>query len=394
MDDKGEIVSSYEVDENLTLQIWTKGFSPRLVVFNKNQNKKKYIRLNWLEDLDRKLSIKGRKRGSAINYTLSDLLPHMQRILSEYAVYTTFKTYLWRFSVTLEKVLHAPAIVFDKNEFSLLSEEKRCRLWIADLTGEKKGDGFFRPFFPLDEREKGTISEEGLSFVETRCSVEDLLKTGAVRKLNGANIARWHHPVRIVAAAMLLGFSFCGEDGSEFTDELWHAGNLEKPLSFKIGDPRLKGLGRKFVGYVRHIGMLDKMEVRASLDSDKDLQAEGYVRKRRVDFPAGLLGNVDTSVTFFGREDGMMALGCKPKVKLAQGSGTGLYYASPPQKSQEKRELTYAFPAVLYERALSLDAFGGALDDYFTVGQLASAKIFEAWCNSLIPYISYFTGIM
>jgi hypothetical protein len=394
MDDKGEIVSSYEVDENLTLQIWTKGFSPRLVVFNKNQNKKKYIRLNWLEDLDRKLSIKGHKRGSIINYTLSDLLSPIQRILSEYAVYTTFKTYLWRFAVTLEKVLHAPAIVFDKNEFSLLSEEKRCRLWIADLTGDKKGDGFFRPFFPLEEKEERIISKEGLPFVESRCGVEDLIKTGVVRKLNGANISRWHYPVRIVAAAMLLGFSFCGEDGSEFSDELWHAGNLEKPLSFKIGDSRLKGLGRKFVGYVRHIEMLDKMTVWASLDSDKDLQADGYVRKRRIDFPAGLLGNVDTVVTFFGREDGMAGLGCKPKIKLSQGSGAGLYYASPPQKSQEKQELIYVFPESIYERALAQNAFGGSTDDYFTVGQLTSAKVFEAWCNSLIPYISYFTGIM
>jgi hypothetical protein len=394
MDDKGEIVSSCDVDENLTLQIWTKGFSPRLVVFNTIHDKKKYIRLNWLEDLDRKLSIKGQKRGSIVNYALSDLLPYVQRILSEYAVYTPFKTHLWRFSVTLEKVLHAPAIVFDKNEFSLLSEEKRCRLWIADLTGEKKGDGFFRPFFPLDEREKKTIPEEGLPFVESQCGIEDLIKTGTIRKLNGANISRWHHPVRIVAAAMLLGFSFCGEDGSEFTDELWHAGNFERPLSFKIGDLRLRGLGRKFVGYVRHADMLDKMTVWASLDSDKDLQDGGYTRKRRIDFPAGLLGRGSTVVTFFGREDGMTALGCKPRTKSSPGSGSGLYYASPPQKSQEKQDLVYTFPESLYARALAQDAFGGSADDYFTVGQLTSAKIFEAWCNSLIPYISYFTGIM
>ena len=213
MDDKGEIISSYDVDENLTLQMWTKGFSPRLVVFNKNQNKKKFIRLNWLEDLDRKLSIKGKKRGSIINYTLSDLLPHLQRILSEYAVYTSFKTYLWRFAVTLERVLHAPAIVFNENEFSLLPEEKRSRLWIADLTGENKGEGFFRPFFPLSESEKATLSEEGLPFIEDRCGVDDLLKSGVIRRLNGASALRWHKPMRIMASAMLLGFSYCEEDG-------------------------------------------------------------------------------------------------------------------------------------------------------------------------------------
>ncbi|MDR1378435.1 MAG: hypothetical protein LBJ36_05230 [Synergistaceae bacterium] len=393
MDDKGEIISSYEVDENLVLQIWTKGLSPRLVIFNKTQNKKKFIRLNWLENLDRTLSIKGKKRGSIINYTLSNLLSPLQRILSEYAVYTPFKTYLWRFSVTLERVLHAPAIVFDKSEFSLLPEEKRSRIWISDLTGEEKGSGFFRPFFPLNERENKTVSEKGLLFVENRCGIDDLVRTGALRKLNGANIARWYRPVRIMAAAILLGFSYCGEDGAEFTDEIWRAGQLEKPLSFKIGDPRLKSLGRKFVGYVRHMEKLSDITVWASLDSDKDLLGDGYTRKRRVDFPAGLLGNIDTVVTFFEREDGMMALGYKPKLKRSMGSGAGFYYASPPQKSQEKQELIYTLPIFLYKKALLDDSLGGAADDYFTVGQLTSAKMFEAWCDSLIPYIAYFVSM-
>jgi hypothetical protein len=54
----------------------------------------------------------------------------------------------------------------------------------------------------------------------------------------------------------------------------------------------------------------------------------------------------------------------------------------------------YAFPEPFYERALARDSFGGSVDDYFTVGQVTSGKVFGAWCNSLIPYISYFTGIM
>ena len=89
-----------------------------------------------------------------------------------------------------------------------------------------------------------------------------------------------------------------------------------------------------------------------------------------------------------------MALGCKPKVKSSKSSGGGLYYASPPQKAQGKQELAYVFSQSLYERALAEDSFGGAADDYFTLGQVISAKVFEAWCNNLLPYISYFTGVM
>ena len=394
IDDRGEIISSCDVDENLALQIWTKGTSPRVVVFNKNHNKKKYIRPGWFEDLDRKLSIKGKKKLSVLEYQLSDLLPAMQRILSEYAVYTSFKTNLWKFAVTLERVLHAPAIVFDKNEFSLLPEEKRARLWVADLTGDVKGEGVFSPFFPMSDVEKTTLSCSNLVFAGNHCGVDDLLRTGVIRKLNGADMSRWYRPVRVMAVAMLMGFSYCEEDGSEFTDELWRAGNFAKPLSFKISDPRLMGLGRKYVGYVRHMDMLKHILVRASLDSDKELQDEGYVRKRRVQFPQGTLGRGETSVTFSEREDGMMALGCKPKINSSRGGGGGgLYYASPPQKSAEKQELIYTFPSELYERALNLDAFDGSADDYFTIGQLASAKIFEAWCENLMQYISYFAGI-
>ncbi|MDR2175824.1 MAG: hypothetical protein LBO82_07780 [Synergistaceae bacterium] len=396
MDDKGEIISFCDVDENLALQIWTKGLSPRVVILNKNRNKKKFVKLRWFEDLDRKLSINGKKRGVSIEYLLSDLLPPLQRILSEYAVYTAFKPCLWRFSVTFEKVLHAPAIVFDKKEFSLLPEEKRSRLWISDLTDEEKakGDGLFRPFFPLSEAEEKTMPEGGMSFTASCCGVEDLFRTGVIRKLNGANPRRWHRPVRIAAAAMLLGFSFCEEDGEEFSDEIWRAGNFEKPLTFKLNDPQLKGLGRKLVGYIRHFDTLDTMSVWASLESDKELQDAGYVRKRRLSFPAGLLGSVETSVTFFEREDGMMALGCKPKIKTSSKGNGGLYYASPPQKSQEKQELIYTLPKDRYATALLRDAFTGAEDDYFTVGQLVGAKIFEAWSNNIVPFISYFAGFV
>ncbi|MDR1873478.1 MAG: hypothetical protein LBQ90_00485 [Synergistaceae bacterium] len=412
MDDKGEIVSSCDVDENLALQIWTKGLSPRLAVFNKNQNKRKLIPLRWLEDPDRKLSIKGKGRGLPIDYLLSDLLPHVQRILSEYAVYTPFRGTHWKFSIALDRVLHTPVSVLNGSEFSMLPEEKRARLWIADLTGGRD-KGFFRPFFPLSERERNAFLglREGtaaplptpadfsdpfcmaLPFEENRYGIEDLFRTGVIRRLNGASLPRWYRPVRIMAAAMLLGFSFCEEDGSDFSDEIWRALNLGNPLDFRINDPRLKGLPRKFVGYVRHIDVLDRISVRASSDCDKDLQGEGYVRKRRVDFSAGLLGSVDTTVTFFDRDDGMMALGCRPKIRTSRGGNGGLFYASPPQKSQEKQELIYTFPRAAYEAALVHDTFGGPADDYFTVGQLTSAKIFEAWSNGLSSYIAWFTGI-
>jgi hypothetical protein len=377
VDDKGEILSSYDVDENITLQIWTKGMSPRLVIYNKNQNSRKLIRLSWLENRERKLSVKGKKRGTSIEYSLAELLPHLQRILSEYAVYTSFKTRLWKFAMTLEKVLHTPAVVSEKGELSLLPEEKRSCLWIADLTDGKKGEGSFRAFFPLSEKELKAIPEGGLPIAENRRGVEDLFKTGVIRKLANCAPARWYQSIRVMGAAMLLGFSFCEEDGSEFSDELWRGENPENPVIFKISDPRLMGLGRKFVAYVRHFEALNKITAFTSYDSDKELQDDNYGRKRRIDFPVGLLGDVEHSVTFFEREDGMMALGCKPR-------GATL---------RHKGELVYSFPSAVYAQALADDSFGGSADDYFTVAQLASAKAFEQWMDNVIPYVASFAGL-
>jgi hypothetical protein len=415
VDDKGEVISSIDIDEKLSLQIWTKGLSPRVVVFNRLLDKKKFVRPSWFEDFDRKLTIKGRKKSEMFEYAVSDILPSIQRILSEYAVYTSFKPYLWKFAATFERVLHAPAVVLDRKEFSILSEEKKSRLWVADLTGDddfddaeierrkrkgiwKKDSGFFVPFFPLMPSEKKTLPEEGMPFSDGFYDVEDLFLSGAVRKLNGASVRRWHRPLRIMSVALLLNFSYCEEDGEEFSDELWRVGRFDEPLNLKIGDYRLRGMGRKAAAYIRHFDTLSRVDVRASFDCEKELLDSGYARKRRLAFPPGIFGRSETSVTFFERSDGMMALACRSSVRNPGGRADHewrLYYASSSsQKSQEKQELIYTLPREDYDAALINDTFKGNPDDYFTVSQIAGAKIFEAWCDNLTPYIKYFAGFV
>lgn len=377
MDDRGKIVSTYEVDENIALQIWTKGLSPRLVVFNKNQNTRKLIHLSWLENTDRRFSVRGEKRGSSAEYRIADLLPVLQRILSEYAVYAPFKPRLWKFATALERILHMPTIIFERSELSLLSEEKRSSLWLADVSAERRGEGVFRPFFPLSPAEKVVLPEEGLPISENRRGVEDLFKTGAIRRLSEVRPERWLRPMRFMAAAMLLGFSFCGEDGSELSDALWDREGTGKLPAFKITDPCMMGLGRKFVGFVRHFDAVGKITVRISHDNNKDLQKEEYLRKRRIELPAGIIGDVQYSVTFFEREDGMMALGCKPQAATLKHRG----------------ELIYSFPASIYGQALANDAFDGTPDEYYTIMQLVSAKEFAEWLEKLAPYVMSIAGL-
>jgi hypothetical protein len=281
---------------------------------------------------------------------------------------------LWKFSIALGKVLYAPATVYGKEELALLPEEKRSCLWVAVMEG-KKGEGSFRPFFPLSDKEREVIPEGGLPIVENRRGAEDFFKTGIVRKLAGRDPPRWNKPLHVMSAAMLLAFSFCGEDGSEFADELWRE-DPNLPLTLKNGDPRLMGLGRKFAGYVRHFDALKAIETRTSDDSNRELQDGGYTRKRRIEFPVGLLGDVEYSVTFFEREDGRMALGCKPRAATLRHKG----------------DLIYSLPVSVYEQALIHDTLDGAPDDYFTVTQLTSAKGFERWAGNVNLYVPSLTG--
>ena len=151
---------------------------------------------------------------------------------------------------------------------NLLSEERRFSLWIADFTEEDKKRGNFRPFFPLSPEEGQALSAK-LDIRNDERTADHLLKTGAVRQLAGARPARWHSPVRIAATAMLLGFSFCQADGSDFVDLLWRGEGPPKmpgtpkpaepgKVSFTLRDPRIMGLGHKLAAFIRHFDAVER----------------------------------------------------------------------------------------------------------------------------------------
>ena len=269
-----------------------------------------------------------------------------------------------------------------------MSEERRSALWIADFTEGDRRTGDFRPFFPLGPEERRALTAD-LTIRNNERTVDDLLKTGAVRQLAKANPARWHSPVRMVAAAMLLGFSFCEADGSDFVDLLWRGGEApavpgmaapaeSEKVSFSLRDPRLVGLGYRLAAFVRHFEAVGKMEERVSLDSDKELLDQGYVRKRRLDFQDGTVGDVSYVVTFFEDEAGRMALGCKPRAATLRHEG----------------ELIYNLPSEIYEEALRHDTPGGPADDFFTVTRLVWARQFRSWYGNVEPYVSSFAGLI
>ena len=393
MDEQGKIISSYDIDENLALQMWTRGKTPRLSIFNKNKNQRKLIHIAWVEKRDRTLSINGKKRDENFSYQVQDFEPAIQKILAAFAVNTNFRVKFFQVVVDLEKALHRPEIVSSAGEIALMSEDKRSSLWINDSSGDREElpFGIFKPFFPVNDSEAALMIPEKLRVPSQAArSVEGLINTGIPAALKKVNPERWHNVIRVTAAAMLLGFSYCGAEGTKMSDYLWTAG--EKPKApgnlptmkipvkkLSLHDPALLKLGHKLAAYVRHYYYIDEVMINYVSDSEKDSQERGFTRSRRVDFSSGTLGDVPYRVTFFENETmGLTAFGCMPRMNTTKHIG----------------DIMITIPTEIYKAALHNDTMGSTEDDFFTLTRLLWAKQFKEWYENIKPYVKSFVGLV
>ena len=391
MEEEGKIISSCDIDENLALQMWTRGKTPRLSIFNKNKNQRKLIHIAWVEKRDRTLAINGKKRGETVSYVVQDFEQAIRKILTGYAANSNYKVKFFTVVLDLEKALHRPELVTNPSDLAMMSEDKRSSLWVADCSGEDKPLGVFRPFFPLSEAESAVITPDKLEInSQAERSVEVLIKRGIINDLKKVNPDRWHNPIRITAAAMLLGFTYCGSDGSQMADTLWTSG--EKPKTtintpvmkipvkkLTLHDPGLVRLGHKLSAYIRHFYYIDELIIDYVSDSEKVLHERGYNRLRRVDFNTGSLGDVPYRVTFFDNEaEGMTAFACVPRMQTARHKG----------------DMLMVVPTEIYRQAAANNTMGSVEDDFFTISRLLWAKQFKAWYENLIPYLKNITGLI
>ncbi len=375
MDDKGIVICSADIDEGLTLQIWTKGAVPRLGVLNRVKNTRKLMPFSWLEREDRTISLKGAK-GKTNSYTVESLEEPVRRMLYQYAQDPVFKGLLWHTVIFMSDLLHTPRAIFDRTEFAMLHEDKRCRLWLLDLT-EGDEHGYFRPFFPRMSAEEIFGDAPGI-FSDGGKTVADLKKTGVTRKLASAAPSRWYDTPRVAAAAALLGFSLFYEEGNSLSSFLWSAVQNGVPskaaLAIKPDDPVGAVFARKMSGYVRHWYLLDSIQYEIDLDSFETLKKRGFSRKQRLTLNAGDIGPVEYTVTLYYNAEGRMAIGCQP-IQLTD---------------RHKGEMIFTLPAELYETALDNDSFGGARDDFFSLSSILSAKLFGMWRERVQRFANVF----
>lgn len=392
MDEQGKIICSCDVDANLALQMWTRGKTPRLSIFNKNKNSRKLIHIAWVEKRDRTLAINGKKPGESFNYVVKDFEPAVQKILTDFAAKTNFKVKYFKVVLDLEKALARPEPVSSKSDLAMLTEEKRSSLWIADCSKDKNS-GEFKPFFPLTDEEAKLFTEGRLKIASiAERGTDNLIKTGITADLRQINPERWHNPIRVAAAAMLLGFSYCGNDGTATADVLWLAGEKQKNTNpapnvavmkipekkLTLNDPGLMRLGFKMTAFMRHFYILDQVKIDYVDDALKYLQEAGYERQRRIDFNTGTLGDVPYRTTFFENADsGMTAFGCNPRMQTVRHRG----------------DMLITLPTEIYKQALKMNTMSDNEDDFFTITRLLWAKEFASWYENLKPYVKGFAGL-
>ncbi len=376
MNEKGTITCSEIIDETLELQLWTKDKAPRLVIVNRAKNTRKMTPLSWLEGTDRKLSMKG-PGGRAKSYAMEDLEEPVRRMLLVFAQNPVFKGLLWHSAIFLSDMLHSPRSVFEKSELAMLPEEKRSRLWLADMTcGDEEGR--FRPFFPLSRGEAEVFGGELSVPLTSGRGAAGLKSTGITRKLASVCPERWYGTVRTAAAAALLGFTLFHEDSGGLSAFLWSGAGegIQSKDRFREGfsDPSLPRFIRSMAGFVRHWAVLDRIAVESVLDAYEELTARGFARKRRLEIPSGALGNTGYTVTVYADGEGRMAAGCAPRHVTDRHRG----------------ELVFSMPWAVYEQALRNDAFGGAEDDCFTLSTLLQARLYDFWRRRIDRFAGVF----
>lgn len=393
MEEQGKIISSCDIDSNLALQIWTRGKTPRLSILNKCKNSRKLIHIAWIEKRSRTLVISGKKQGENITYNVADFEPAVVKILTEYFARTNFKLKYFKMVIDLEKAIHHPEPVSNKADFAMMTDDRRSSLWVADCTGEDRNTGIFRPFFPMTPEEAELLTEDRriISNLHMR-STEGLFKLGLPELLKKANPERWHNTLRVTAAAIMLGFSYCGADGIKTSDYFWTAG--EKPVNLNpnvtvlkapvkklsIHDAELMRLGHKFTAYLRHCYKLGDVNIDYADDSGKELQEAGFSRTRRMDFNTGTLGDVPYRVTFYvNEEEGLTAFGCNPRMQTARHRG----------------DMVIMIPTKVFTQAMNDDTMGGSsTNEFYTITRLLWAKQFGEWYRNIKPYVRKFAGLI
>ncbi len=371
-------VLAYErVDEFLALSLALGNKGPHCVIENLTTEKKKAVRLSWVES-GKGLQIKSGK-GDLRSYDADAVFRASRSLVAQILALAPVKERLRRVFNLLLGAIHEPRSVIRERDFRVLSEDRRRGLWLACFP-ETGVPGVLRPCFSAREGEQDLLLSRGSDHGDPwgfgfdlepgERGLGPLKRYGMVASLVKARPQRWFFPIVVAATALLAGLSdwSAEEEGAPLT-LLWRplmAGNAPDP---EESTHLISAAGRLLEGlrlYIRHFDRRGDLTRRELLDADEAIKGEGYGRRERFEDSSGALGKLLYTVSRYVRDDGGGALVCHVK---------GPTY--PP-----KEDVVLSFGPGVYEDALREDSCGSLEDGRFTALNLFRVAQMSQWLET------------
>lgn len=371
-------VLAYErVDEFLALSLALGGKGPHCVIENLTTEKKKSVRLSWVES-GKGLQIKTGK-GELRSYDADAVFGASRSLMSQLLALPSVKERLRRVFNLLLGAVHEPRSVIRERDFRVLSEDRRRGLWLACFA-ETGAPGVLRPCFSAQDGEKDLLLSLGSDHGEPWGFGFDLdpgerglgpvKRHGVVAALVKARPQRWFFPIVVAATALLAGLSdWSAEEEGTALSLSW------KPLMVGyVPDPEenarlVAAAARLLEGlrlYIRHFDRREALMRREMLEGDEALKEEGYGRRERFEDSSGALGKLLYTVSRYVRDDGGGALVCHVKGPTF-----------PP-----KEDVVLSFGSGVYEDALREDSCGSLEDGRFTMLNLFRITQMHQWLKT------------
>lgn len=370
------IIAEDVVDEGLSLLLARGGGVPRLGIYNRVLDKKKYIHMSWAESSERSLHVKT-GRVSSVDYPMELIHASVCRLITKAEQDLAIKALTWKGVQILGDLLHMPKAVRSEGECMLIPDAKKETLWLAYTPFSQPWR--VRPCFFETPEERNILDasrKEGTPW--SGIPLEDSVLPPTMRsckvgkELQNTNSERWSSLLFPVAKAAVLGFSeWAPESAHPFGDALWNfpqKENARSPENLLELQQSGRYLLSRLIAYLRLYPILDNFQIAQPADSVK--HSEEMLLKKKERHEMNISGRLFT-VTRYHDEASLTAFGLIPKSRLPG-----------------ELDRFYSMGDEQWESCLEVCSLGGQRDPQYTVSSIIRALETRSWFNRIDPFVA------
>ncbi len=364
-------IAQYDVDDDLALLLAKRDGTPRLGIYNRSNDKKKYVALSWVEGAERSLKIKvGR---STKEYSMDSILESVAHLISFGQQALSLDTVAWRGVQLLGDLLHMPRTARSEADLKLIAENKRDTLWYAFTPRQEEWR--VRPCFVETDAERtalGAYARPEGPWPEPSIPIANdalpatMRNASFVKDLALANSGRWTAFLLPVSRALLLGFSDWSHDEERsFGDQLWKrlpTRDYRTEETLRTMAERGKPFLQRITAYIRLCPLLENLADEMVSDAAKTADEGGFKKRDRFDLPSPEHLGRRYRVTRYEGENESAAFGITPDSRLP---------------GEQDRFLRMA--AADWEACLDACSLGGEREPQYACFSLLSAHAVRKW---------------